>query len=70
MPTPLIVPLTPGITVEANYTLRLVALDPTAGTAVSGVVITQARGLGTNVQAETPPLPAGVPILLVPGPGE
>ena len=70
MATPLIVPLTPGITVEGNYILRLVALDPTAGTAVAGVVITGAKGLGTDILAASNVNIPAPPPLLVPGPGE
>lgn len=69
MAQPIIVPLSPGITVETNYTLRLTALNPTTGALVSGVTVSLAQGLGTNVEAPTVIVNPAQPPILVPGPG-
>lgn len=68
MPAPLMVPLTPGLSLAAGYTLRLTALDPTTGDVVSGVNVSAAAILATNI-ASTPAeqLQTG-PFVLVPGP--
>lgn len=42
MPAPQIVPLPPGITLAAGYTLRLTAVDPQTNATVAGVVISGA----------------------------
>lgn len=42
MPAPQIVPLPPGITLAAGYTLRLTAVDPQTNATVAGVTISGA----------------------------
>ena len=71
MPQNIVVPMTPGIEVAGTYTIRLLAVDPTTGNTVTGVVISQGAGLGFNVggSASLVSIPAPPP-LLVPGPGE
>ena len=64
MAQPIIVPLSPGITVEGNYTLRLTALNPTTGALVGGVTVSLAQGLGTDVSV--PPASAVPDPLIVP----
>lgn len=68
MPAPQIVPLTPGITVESGYTIRLTALDPTTGSVVSGVEISASAILATNLTASEPAALVSGPYVLVPGP--
>ena len=70
MPKNLVVPLTPGLILEGNYTLRLTALDPTTGNTVAGVKITNGALLATDFGPTTdqqPTQPLG-PIFLIPGP--
>lgn len=68
MPAPLMVPLTPGITVESGYTIRLTALDPTSGAVVSGVNISQSAILATNLTSGPSQQLQSGPYVLVPGP--
>ena len=66
----LVVPLTPGITVEGGYTIRLTAIDPNTGNVVSGVNVSKALILATNLNpTNVGPVITQGPFVLVPGPG-
>lgn len=70
MAAPLVVPMTPGITVSGDYIIRITALDATTGNLVTGVKISAGAILASNViPLVLPTLTGGLPIL-VPGPGE
>lgn len=63
MPPNYVIPLTPGLILEGNYTLRLTALDPNTGNAVSGVKINNGALMGTDLNADQ-----SEPTIVVPEP--
>jgi hypothetical protein len=68
MPAPYDAPMPPDLELAGTYTVRLLALDPTSGAVVPGVIVSQVvmmvnAGAGTTVDE----LAVG-PFMLVPGP--
>lgn len=57
MAAPLMVGMTPGVTVEGSYIIRITALDATTGNVVSGVNVTSAAFIATDLQGSQPELP-------------
>lgn len=49
MAAPLVVPLTPGITVSGDYIIRVTALDAATGNLVTGVNVSAGAILATDV---------------------
>ncbi len=52
-----IAPLAPNLVITAGYVVKLVALDPTAGTDVSGVVVSDVAMQVDTITAEPEPEP-------------
>lgn len=59
----------PDLDLGDGYVIRLAALDPTTGAAVTGVVVTDVSIFGTNLGATAASSFAYGPFMLVPGPG-
>lgn len=53
MPRPLTASLPPDLTLSAGYILRLTALDPSTGAAVSGVFLTDVSFFVTDLNPDT-----------------
>ena len=49
MAAPIIVPLSPYLTVSGNYTIRFTALDPNTGAVVTGVKVSLGAITGTDL---------------------
>lgn len=68
MPQPLIAGLPPGLDLPAGYVVRVTALDPSSGAAVTGVTVSNfALYVRNLVGTDSTDLQSG-PFLLVPGP--
>ena len=70
MAAPLVVPMTPGITVSGDYIIRVTALDATTGNLVTGVNVSAGAILATNLTTTTTDVSSPGSFFLVPGPGE
>lgn len=68
MAQPLAAAMPPDLDLGGNYTIRLTALDPVSGAAVSGVTISSLAMLVVNVGAGGVTDLGYGPYLLVPGP--
>lgn len=68
MAQPLAAAMPPDLDLGGNYTIRLTALDPVSGAAVSGVTISSLAMLVVNVGGTDSGGLAYGPYMLVPGP--
>ena len=64
----LIAGLPPDLELAGGWTIRLTAIDPTAGTVVSGVVVSEVSVLSADLSGGLVDATVG-PFMLVPGPG-
>jgi hypothetical protein len=69
VPAPQIAPLAPGIVLSGGYVVKLIAVDPTTGSAVSGVVVSNVSMQVSTADPpeDLPPPTAPVPPLFVYG---
>ena len=65
MAAPLVVPMTPGLTVSGDYIVRVTALDATTGNLVTGVKVSAGAILANDVaQVAVEEVPVPEPLLV------